>query len=95
MSTPTAKDKHGKVVSVGARVRILELRGTWLESLPKEEAGEVRTMIGQIFDVYQIDEWGQPWVEKQWHGPDGTLRFSHSLRLDPFETELLEDPGPS
>jgi len=44
-------------------------------------------MRGQIFEVYQIDEWNYAWVEKRWNsGSDAP--YSHALALSPDEMEL-------
>ena len=85
------KDKHGCPVVLGARVRLLELSASFLESLPSDEIEDVRSMIGVVFEVEEIDEYGQPWVRKSWPNErEGTCR-SHSIALDPNEIELVDD----
>ncbi len=45
-------------------------------------------MIGEVFEVYEIDEWGSAWVEKSWR-TDGQESRSHSLALDALEMEVV------
>lgn len=88
---PIPKDKHGRPVVVGSRVRLLELSPSFLESLPKEEIEDVLSMIGEVFEVYEIDEHGSPWIEKGWHFPEDEKYSSHSIALDSNEMELVDD----
>jgi len=37
-------------------------------------------MLGEVFEIYEIDEWGGAWVQYQ----------SHSLSLESDEMELVE-----
>ena len=55
MPNPLPKDMHGYTVEVGTPVRLLSLSGQWLEELPTEEKNDVISMIGQIFEVEEID----------------------------------------
>lgn len=41
---PECKDKFGRLVLVGARIRLLELSTQLLESLPPDELEDVRLM---------------------------------------------------
>ena len=72
----------------GARVRLLKL-GDWVRTrLPADEIAELETMVGDVFEVQQIDENDVVWIEKEWLRPDGSLNHSHSLALEPDEMEL-------
>jgi hypothetical protein len=31
-------------------------------------------MVGEVLEVYEIDEYGAAWVEKVWREPGGGLR---------------------
>ncbi len=44
-------------------------------------------MIGLELEVYEIDEYGQAWVEMQWAIGPGEIE-SHALGLAPNEMEL-------
>jgi hypothetical protein len=80
---PEAKqvlDCHGKPVLVGSRVRVVAIAAFLERDLPPEEWESVRSMLGEVFEVYEIDEWGGAWVQYQ----------SHSLSLASDEMELVE-----
>ncbi len=67
---------------VGDRVRLVcLLSGNWLEELPSEEKSDVMSMIGEVFVVEEIDEYGSPWIRKS----------SHSIALASDEMELVND----
>lgn len=81
------KDRNGKDVHVGSRVKIIAIDPRFLESLPNDEKEDVASMLNEVFEVYEIDEYGQSWVEKGWAEPGGDYR-SHSLALSSSEMEL-------
>jgi hypothetical protein len=81
-------DCHGKKVRVGDRVRLRIIEGNLLEALPKDEIEDVRSMIGEIFKVEDIDEHGFAWISKWWDRGEGR-RDSHSLALSASEIELV------
>ena len=85
-----ARDVNGAVVRVGTRVKVLEISASVLSQLPQSEADCARSMQGEIFEVYEIDEWGGAWVEKWWKDTDGTSA-SHSLGLGPTQMEVVPD----
>lgn len=87
MSEP--KDKYGRLVAVGSQVRILELSSSFLASLPDDEIEDIRSMIGEVFKVYDIDEFGSPWVMKEWSFPESGQCKIHQLALNANEMELL------
>jgi len=84
------RDRNGNVVKVGARVRLLSLSGAWLDELPPAEKGEALSMIGEVFDVYDIDEYGQPWILKAWRAERNGETKSHSVAPAPCEIEIVE-----
>jgi len=67
-----ARDVNGAAVRVGTRVRVLEISPSVLSQLPQSEADCAQSMQGEVFEVYEIDEWGGAWVEKLWKDRDGT-----------------------
>lgn len=85
-----ARDVNGAVVQVGTRVRVLKISPSVLSQLPESEAECARSMEGEVFEVYEIDEWGGAWVEKWWRTDDGTSS-SHSLGLGPSQMEVVSD----
>ena len=85
-----AKDINGAPVRVGTRVRVLKISSSVLSQLPKSEADCARSMEGEVFEVYEIDEWGGAWVEKSWSSGDGTSS-PHSLGLGPSQMEVVPE----
>jgi hypothetical protein len=84
------KDRTGRIVVVGARVRLLGLSGGWFDALPTEEKQNVLSMIGEVFEIEEIDEYGQPWVRKSWHNEAEGKCNSHSIALESHEMELVD-----
>jgi len=88
MQDPKLTDKHGRPVAVGDIVRIVKLSQEFLENFSASDQLLIESMIGKFFKIYGIDEFGQPWVSKEWHDEDGKLQ-SHIIALDPDEMELM------
>jgi hypothetical protein len=84
-------DKNGTVVTVGQFVRVLGLSGDWFDKLPADERADVESMIGEVFSVEEIDEYGQPWVRKAWPNEAEGVCHSHSIALEPNEMELVSN----
>lgn len=83
-------DKVGREVFVGSRVRLLQLSESFLQSLPADEFAEVSSMIGEVFEVYEVDKYGCVWVEKGWSNPEAGEYMGHSLRLESHEMEVCD-----
>jgi len=80
-------DKNGRAVSVGSRVRVLSIPPL-APDLDEDERGRVTSMLGEEFEVYEVDAYGRAWVEKWWHsGTDSAT--SHSLALESNEMERV------
>ena len=45
-------------------------------------------MIGEILEVYEIDEYNQAWVRKEWWGSEDDM-IGHSVGLNSHEFELF------
>jgi hypothetical protein len=71
-------------------VRVLSLSQSFIDSLPEDERDDVKSMIGQVFKVYEVDEYGSPWVEKGWHSEAGKRYRSHSVALSRTEMEVVD-----
>lgn len=84
------RDKVDNIFYVGARVRVLSLSGDWLEELSAEEKPDVLSMIGEVFKVEEIDEYGQPWIRKSWTNEKEGRFHSHSIALESYEMELVD-----
>jgi hypothetical protein len=87
---PRPIDCNGVTVHVGSRVRVLSLSGEWYEKLPADERALVDSMIGEVFEVEEIDEYGQPWVCKRWPDEAAGTCQSHSIALEPQEMLSLD-----
>lgn len=83
MTSSGHSDKRS--VAVGTRVRILAVSGSLLADLPADEVHQVKSMLGDVLEIDEIDEHGRPWVTK-WFGDSR----SHSLALDDDEFEIVE-----
>ena len=55
--------------------------------LAADERADLESMVGETFEVYEIDEYGSAWMEKVWTQPGG-LR-THSLALASHEMEVV------
>ena len=88
----TTTDRNGHQVTVGTRVRIVAIHPSVTRDLPTDECEDLASMLGEVFDVHEIDEYGSAWVEKLWRESDGSSR-SHSLGLDPHEMEVVCPPS--
>jgi hypothetical protein len=67
----------------------LAIPDTVTRDLLPEEAADVASMQGEVFPVYEIDQWGHAWVEKWWHtAPDQSN--SHSLALAADQMEIAQ-----
>ena len=93
MGMGVPKDRNGRSVTVGTRVRIVALSDSFLRALPEDEVDDVRSMIGEILEVYEIDEYGCAWVGKGWSNEDGDEYRGHSVALDPEEMEVVDEPA--
>jgi hypothetical protein len=83
-------DRNGSLVAVGTVVRVLAISTSVLDRLDSDERERVRSMLGQAFPVYEVDEWGGAWVEKWWQASEDSAT-SHSLGLAPAEIEVVPE----
>jgi hypothetical protein len=91
MGRAPPKDRNGRAVAIGSRVRIVSLSESLLATLPDNEKDDVKSMIGEVFEVYEIDKYGSPWVGKGWNSADGETYKGHDIALDSSEMELVDD----
>jgi hypothetical protein len=81
-------DRNGNPVIVGTKVRVLKIEESLRRKLPADEVAQLDSMVGEVFEVFEIDEYGHPWVEKTWDAGDGHP-FSHTILLEPDEMEVV------
>ena len=91
MTSSVGVDKHGSVVTVGDRVRLLDIRPSILARLTGNERGDVSSMLGQILEVFDVYDDGQVWVWLSWDRGDGKIE-THSIAVDPSAIELVKRP---
>ena len=48
-------------------------------------------MIGEIFEIEEIDEYGHPWIRKSWPNEEEGTCNSHSIALEPNEMEVINE----
>jgi ferritin-like metal-binding protein YciE len=82
-------DFKGAKIYVGARVKVISIDQSIMSELTEGEVRDINSMLGEVFEVYEIDEYGQAWVEKWWHLGEGKS-YSHSLGLSSSELEFIE-----
>jgi hypothetical protein len=82
-------DINGKIINIGCRVRVLSVSQDLMTSLPQDEIEDLKSFIGEIFEVYEIDERGGAWVEKVFEDNEKEFK-THSLRLSEYEMELIK-----
>ena len=85
------RDRSGNIVYVGAHVRLLQFSGEWFDKLPPDEKRDVLSMIGEIFEIEEIDEYGHPWIRKSWPNEEEGTCNSHSIALEPHEMEVIRE----
>ena len=85
------KDVNGKDVVAGSKVKVLSIDEALLKALPSDEIADVKSMVGEVFEVYETN--GQyASVEKWWNRGEGRTE-SHSIALTKHEMELVVDAG--
>jgi hypothetical protein len=88
-SVPPSVDRYGDEVVVGMRVRLIRLSESLLRDLPKEEVADLQSMVGAIFEITEIDQYGKPWIGKGWSSPEESAYKGHSLALEPDDFEIV------
>ena len=63
-----------------------------MDSLLPEDHDQISEMIGNVFEVEEIDEAAQAWVTMWWDSDDGEID-AHGIGLAPSEMELVTGDG--
>ncbi|QDH69707.1 hypothetical protein [Marilutibacter alkalisoli] len=90
MTDHMTTDSVGQPVRIGTLVRVTDIHESIVAPLSQPERDRVLSMLGETFKVYEVDEWGQAWVEKWWHGGED-LADSHSLGLEPQQMLVVQN----
>jgi hypothetical protein len=86
------KDCFGRIVRIGDRIRIVGFSKQFMDSLLPGDHDQISEMIGNLFEVEEIDEAGQAWVTMWWNSEDAEMD-GHGIGLAPSEMELLSHGG--
>ncbi len=84
-------DRKGREIDVGVKVRLLSLSGIWYEELPIDEKDDINSMIGKVFIIEEIDDYGQPWIRKSWKNQKEGTCNSHSIAVESHEVEIVNE----
>ena len=80
-----------KMLLQALRSRSYPIDEALLKALPSDEIADVKSMVGEVFEVYETN--GQyASVEKWWNRGEGRTE-SHSIALAKHEMELVVDAG--
>lgn len=81
-------DINSQPVRVGSKVKVLNISSETISSLLKEEVPFVKSMIKDILEIDEIDEFACAWVEKLWQIENGEC-ITHSISLESNHMELI------
>lgn len=83
-------DKNGLEVKVDSYVKVLSLDAADFSHLDEQGLSEVMSMVGETLQVYEVDQYGQAWVTKEWWLSEDDV-MSHSVGLSSNEMEAQEN----
>ncbi|MFZ6799534.1 DUF7684 family protein [Undibacterium sp. Di24W] len=89
MTARIPTDCNGVELGIGSRIRLLSLSGNWFNELPTDEIADVKSMIGELFVIEKVDDYGQPWIRKSWMNSVKGTCHGHSIALEPNEAECV------
>lgn len=78
------KDVNGVEVAIDSNVKVLSLNPADFGHLEEKELLEVMSMVGETLKVYEVDDYGQAWVTKEWWLSESDV-MSHSVGLSSHE----------
>ena len=84
----SAKDRLGNIVKEGDTIRLLFINWNGVKDLSEKEQQDLKTMIGEAYNVEGIDKYGSIWITKWWDSGVSEKR-SHSFALGPEEFEKI------
>ena len=88
--TPVPERGRGDSVAVGTLVRVVRLDERGLCGLDEQGLACALSMIGETFEVDEIDEHGRPCVTKLFPGETEDTATLHSIALNPDEFEVVD-----
>lgn len=85
-----AVDINNKEIKEGDYVKVLTIDPSNFSNLNEQELSEVMSLVGEILEVYEIDNYGGAWVSKEWQTSETEI-MSHSISLNKNEMLLIEN----
>lgn len=85
-------DIDGSKVRLGDTVKVLAIDPSI--ELEKDEQEKVKSMIGEEFEVDEIDEHGCAWVTKWWHATENESE-AHGISLTSQQMKLVRSKNGS
>lgn len=82
------KDINGQVVGLGDKVKYLCAEGAWFERLPVTEKSRILEMVGKVYVINEVDEYGAPWIEAEWEYAPGYIEI-HRISLASHEMVVV------
>jgi len=92
MKSDYVTDIDGSKVRLGDTVKVLAIDPSI--KLEKEELEKVNSMIGEEFEVDEIDEHGCAWVTKWWHTTENESE-AHGISLTSQQMKLVRSKNDS
>lgn len=90
----TTRDRDGRLVRVGSRVRLLRIVPWLLKIIPEEEKSDRLSMVGEIFEVQAIED-GRAHLEK-WLNSSPTSFTAYAYDAEAHEIEFAKrSDGPA
>ncbi len=86
------QDIDGNEIHIGDYVEVLEIDKAIDHNLPEEERAQVFSMVGEIFEVEEIDEFGCAWITK-WFPTKDQTHFAHGIALEKHQMRLSKTNG--
>jgi len=80
-------DIDGAKVRLGDTVKVLEIDAS-IRRIEKDEAEKVMSMVGEEFEVDEIDEYGCAWVTKWWRTKENESE-AHGISLTSKQMKLV------
>ncbi|MCB1681993.1 MAG: hypothetical protein KDI65_08665 [Alphaproteobacteria bacterium] len=84
------KDRNGKTLKVGSKVKVIKLDENLFLNLPADEIENLKSMIGEVFEIKELEGQRGGWIEKWWYFSDGRS-MGHEISLAGHELELVEE----
>lgn len=82
-------DCRGNLVSIGTKVKVLNIDPNIISGLPEDEISDVNSMVGEVFEIIEIVD-GVAFIEKYWDLGDGYTNYHEvGLRSKDFEAIAL------